>query len=209
MNPIFPFAVAVTNFGESTVVLSTAIAVSGWFWLSQQRQLAVLWLFSIGGCAVTMILLKLSFLTCGHLVLEGTVHTPSGHSSMAAFFYGAAALTVGRLSPPAAKHQKLMMAVAFLFALAIGLSRIVIHAHSPQEVVVGLLIGFLWLAGFAFVLRRVQPSVEMPPTSVIFLLAAIYGGLLTITMIGRHVSVEGYLWHVSKVLQIRWDVCTP
>jgi len=207
MNPIFPLAMAVTNFGESTVVLSTAMAVSFWFWLSRQRQLAVLWLLVIGGCAASMVALKLGFLTCGQLVLGGVVHTPSGHSSMAALFYGAAALTVGRLSPPAARHQTLMVATALLFALTIGLSRIVIHAHSPQEVVAGLLVGFGWLACFALLLRRVRPSIEMPPTAVLCLLGAIYAGLLTLAMVGEHMSVEGLLDHIAHLLQTRWNVC--
>lgn len=207
MVPIFPLAMAVTNFGESTVVLSTSIAVSCWFWLSHQRQLAVLWLMAIGGCAVTMVVLKLSFLTCGHLVLDGTVHTPSGHSSMAALFYGAAALTVGRLSPPTVKHRPLMMAGAFLFALLIGISRVVVHAHTPQEVVVGLSVGFAWLVCFALILRRVRPSVAMPPTWVLVMLGLIYAGLLTLTMVGEHMTMEGLLWHIAHLLHTRWDVC--
>lgn len=207
MVPIFPLAMAVTNFGESTVVLSTSVAVSGWFWLSHQRQLAVLWLMAVGGCAATMVVLKLGFLTCGHLVLDGTVNTPSGHSSMAALFYGAAALTVGQLSPPAAKHRPLMMAAAFLFALLIGVSRVVVHAHSPQEVVVGLSVGFAWLACFALLLRRVRPSAAMPPARVLVVLGLIYAGLLTLTMVGEHMSVEGVLGHIAHLLHTRWDVC--
>jgi membrane-associated phospholipid phosphatase len=203
----FPLAMVVTNFGESVVVLSTATAVSAWFWLSRQRELAVLWLLALGGCAVTMVALKIGFLTCGHFVFDGTVRTPSGHSSMAALFYGAAALTIGRISPPAAKHRHLMLAAAFLFALIIGLSRVVIHAHTPQEVVVGLSVGFAWLAGFALLLRRVRPSAEMPPTYVLLLLGLLYGGLLTLTMVGEHMTLEKILWHVAHLLHTRWDVC--
>ena len=203
----FPLAMAVTDFGESTVLLSTTLAVSGWFWLSRQRQLAIVWLLAVGGCAATMVLLKLTFLTCGDLVLGGTVHTPSGHSSMAALFYGAAALTIERLSPPAARHRNAMLIAAFLFALLIGFTRIVVHAHSPQEVMVGLAVGFVWLAGFALLLHRTHATASMPPTAVLCLLAILYGGLLTLSMTGEHMSVEGMLAHFAHLLQTRWDVC--
>lgn len=198
---------AVTNFGESMVVVSTAVAVSAWFWLSHQRQLATLWLLAIGGCAATMVVVKLFFLTCGDLLVGGLLHTPSGHSSMAALFYGAAALTAERILPPAAKHRTLMLIAAFIFALVIALSRIVIHAHSVPEVLAGLLVGFAWLGCFALMLRRVDSSVQMPPAPVLWLLAAIYGGLLTLTMVGEHMTVEGVLHHVAYLLHARWEVC--
>jgi membrane-associated phospholipid phosphatase len=207
MTSLFPWAMALTNFGESTVVFSTAMAISGWFWLSHQRQLAALWLLAIGGCAVSMVVLKLIFLTCGHLVLDGSLRTPSGHSSMAALFYGAAALTVERILPTAARHRTLMTAGAFIFALLIAFSRIVIHAHSLSEVVTGLLVGFVWLCCFALMLGRVRASVQMPPTFVLCLLATLYGGLLALTMLGEHMTVEGLLNHVADLLQTRWDVC--
>lgn len=205
----FPLAMAVTDFGESMVIMSTTLAVSAWFWLNLQRRLAILWLLAIGGCAASMVVLKLAFLTCGHLVLDGMVRTPSGHSSMAALFYGAAALTVGRLSPPAARHRLWMVSAAFLFALAIGVSRIIVHAHSPQEVVVGLAVGFSWLIGFSLLLPHTHASAKMPPLGILCLLAVLYGGLLTLTMAGEHMSVEGVLFHIAHLLQTRWDVCTP
>jgi len=208
MTAYFSLAMAITDFGESTVLLSTAIAASCWFWLSRQRQLALIWLFSVGGCAVSMLAFKLAFLTCGHLVLGGTVHTPSGHSAMSALFYGAAALTVQRLIPQAARHPILLQTIAVLMALAIGASRVVVHAHSPQEVIVGLAVGFAWLGVFAWLLRNAGPSVTMPPAAVLCALGLLYGGLLTMTMIGQHMTVEGVLFHVARVLNLRWGVCT-
>ena len=207
MTAFFSLAMAITDFGESTVLLSTAIAASCWFWLSRQRQLALIWLFAVGGCAVTMLAFKLAFLTCGHLVLGGMVHTPSGHSAMSALFYGASALTIQRFVPQAARHPIPLQTVAVLMALAIGASRVVVHAHSPQEVIIGLAVGFAWLGVFASLLRMVGPSLAMPPAAVLCLLGLLYGGLLTMTMIGQHMTVEGVLFHVARLLNLRWGVC--
>jgi membrane-associated phospholipid phosphatase len=208
MTAFFSLAMAITDFGESTVLLSTAIAASCWFWLSRQRQLALIWLFAVGGCAVTMVVFKLGFLTCGHLVLGGTVNTPSGHSAMSALFYGAAALTALRLSPHLARHPILVQVMAILMALAIGASRVVVHAHSPQEVIIGLAVGFAWLGFFAQLLRPISASVAMPPAGALCVLGLLYGGLLTISMVGEHVTVEGLLYHVARLLSLRWGVCT-
>lgn len=207
MSQLFPYAMAITDFGESTVLLSTTVAAAGCFWLIRQRKLAILWLLAIGGCAASMLVLKLAFLTCGNLVLAGTVHTPSGHSSMSAIFYGAAALTVGRFSPALAHRRILVTLGAILFAVLIGVTRVVVHAHSPQEVVVGLTVGFSWLTGFALLLRRIGPSAEMPPVALLILVAVLYGGLLAITMTGEHVTVEGLLAQMAHLLQLRWNVC--
>ena len=207
MTGFFSLAMAITDLGESTVLLSTALAASCWFWLSRQRQLALIWLFAVGGCGATMLVFKLGFLTCGHLVLNGTVHTPSGHSAMSALFYGAAALTAQRLAPQMARHSVLLQATGVLMALAIGASRVVVHAHTPQEVVVGLTIGFAWLGVFAWLLRKTEPSMAMPPAAVLCVLGLLYGGLLFITMLGQHMTVEGLLFHVARLLNLRWGVC--
>jgi len=208
MTAFFSLAMAITDLGESTVLLSTAMVASCWFWLSRQRQLALIWLFAVGGCAVTMLVLKVAFLTCGHLVLGGTVTTPSGHSAMSALFYGAAALTAQRLAPQMARHSILLQVIAVLMALAIGASRVVVHAHSPQEVIVGLAVGFAWLGVFALLLRQVGPSLAMPPAAVLCILGLLYGGLLTMTMVGQHMTVEAVLYHVARLLNLRWGVCT-
>lgn len=208
MSPFLSLAMAVTDLGESSVLITTAIAASGWFWMRRQRHLAFLWLFAVGGCAAAMLALKLSFLTCGHYVLAGTVHTPSGHSAMSALFYGAAALTLAKLSPHAARHPLLLQIVALAVPLAIGISRVVVHAHTPQEVMVGLAVGFAWLALFAKALGAVAPSAAEPPASALVLLGLLYTGLLAVTMAGRHMTVEGLLFRIAYHIHHHWNVCT-
>ena len=208
MSYLLPLAEIVTDLGESSVLISTAIAASGWFWMNRQRPLALLWLFTIGGCAATMVVLKLSFMTCGHSVLDGTVRTPSGHSAMSALFYGAAALTIRKLSPRAAPHALSLQAAALAISLLIGVSRVIVHAHTPQEVVIGLATGFAWMALFAGLLRGVEPSASMPPVPVLVLLGILYSGLLALTMAGQRMPIEGVLFSVSFALRTHWNVCT-
>jgi len=199
---------AITDLGESSVLLSTVIAACGWFWINHQRHLAHLWLIAVGGCAVTMLVLKLCFLSCGQFVLGGMVLTPSGHSAMSALFYGAAALTIGKLSARAAEHKRLLQGVGLLLPLVIGATRVVVHAHTPQEVAVGLAVGFAWLALFARQLPTTEASAPQPPPVVLGLLGLVYAGLLAVTMTGEHMTVEDLLYRAADAVHVQWGVCT-
>jgi len=199
---------AITDLGESSVLLSTVIAACGWFWLNHQRHLAHLWLLAAGGCAVTMLVLKLGFLSCGQFVPGAMVLTPSGHSAMSALFYGAAALTIGKLSARAARHPLLLRSIGLLLPLVIGATRVVVHAHTPQEVAVGLAVGFAWLALFARQLPTTEASAPQPPAAVLGLLGLVYAGLLALTMTGEHMTVEDLLYRAADVVHLQWGVCT-
>jgi membrane-associated phospholipid phosphatase len=207
-SPLFPLAMAITDFGESSVLLPTAILASGWFWISHHRRLALVWLFTVGGCALSMMGFKLIFLTCGQYLLGEAVQTPSGHTALSTLFYGAAALTIERISPATARHRTAIFLGALGFALAIGVSRILVNAHTEGEVIIGLMVGSAWLAVFALLLRHGEREIEMPPLAVMLTLAVIYGGLLAVSMAGRHMNVEGVLRHVAWVIHHRLDVCT-
>lgn len=207
-SPFFPLAMAITDFGESSVLLPTAMLASGWFWISHHRRLTIVWLLAMGGCSLSMMAFKIIFLTCGHYLLGDLVQTPSGHTAISTLFYGAAALTIERVSPATARHRTAIFVGALIFAFAIGISRILVNAHTPGEVIIGLTVGGIWLAIFATLLRHSGPALEMPPLAVMISLGVIYGGLLAISMAGRHMSVEGVLRHVAWALHYHLDVCT-
>jgi hypothetical protein len=207
MNAADSVAMAVTNLGESMVLISTALAAAAWLWLSRQRHLALCWLLAVGGCAATMMALKLGFLTCGALVLDGAIRTPSGHTAMASIFYGAAAITGGHLAAPLRRRRRALIGAALALALAVGLSRLEISAHNPPEVAVGLLVGLGWLCGFAVLTRR-DGAVPPPPPAILAAIALLYGGLLAVGMTGEHVSAEGVLGQIAHLLNAR-GVCAP
>ena len=208
MPPLHSLVIAITDLGESSVLLSTVIAACGWFWLNHQRHLAHLWLLAAGGCAVTMLVLKLGFLSCGQFVPGAMVLTPSGHSAMSALFYGAAALTIGKLSARAARHPLLLRSIGLALPLAIGATRVVVHAHTPQEVAIGLAVGFAWRILFARQLPTTEASAPQPPAAVLGLLGLLYGGLLAVTMTGEHMTVESLLYRVADAVHVHWGVCT-
>ena len=86
-----------------------------------------------------MLAAKLALLGCA--VPGAALNSPSGHTAAAAYVYGGMAALAWRM--------RLFPAVATGVAIAalFGLSRIMVHAHSLAEVVVGGAVGVAVLAG--------------------------------------------------------------
>ena len=141
----------ITHFGDLTVTSLAAIAIAAWLLAEGEQRLAIWWsgLF-LGGLAVVA-LTKMAFIGWGigiH-VLDFTGF--SGHSMRATavipvLFY----LMLHRAASPLRAWGVL---AGFALAILIGVSRLVLHAHSVSEVVSGTLLGglvsasFMWVAG--------------------------------------------------------------
>jgi membrane-associated phospholipid phosphatase len=68
---------------------------------------------------------------------------PSGHSTAAGAFFGAFSLLIPRLRP-----------LFLVLALMIGVSRVIVGAHYPSDVAVGLLLGMWTAMAFAFIFAK-------------------------------------------------------
>ena len=75
-----------------------------------------------------------------HLVNVYSLSFPSGHSANAMMLYVTLALTL----PENGRHKHRWLIAAFLLALLIGLSRVLLGVHWPSDVVGGWSFGLLW-----------------------------------------------------------------
>jgi undecaprenyl-diphosphatase len=75
---------------------------------------------------------------------------PSGHATAAATFFGAVIYLAGSLRPPA---RTWVRALAGLAIVLVGLSRVMLRAHWPSDVIGGIALG-LALASAAALLAR-------------------------------------------------------
>lgn len=75
---------------------------------------------------------------------------PSGHATAAAAFFGAVIYLAGSLRPPT---RTAVRALAALAILLVGLSRVILRAHWPSDVIGGIALG-LALASAAALLAR-------------------------------------------------------
>jgi len=130
-----------TDFADQAVILPLVMAIAVTLFL-QWRRGAIAWIVVTGGTFATMLILKLGFLACS----QGYLRTPSGHVAAATVVAGGLAMLLMRW-----RHS--VLPLALLAAIVIGVSRIVLGAHSLIEVNVGATVGLigagalLWIAG--------------------------------------------------------------
>ncbi|PRY16535.1 undecaprenyl-diphosphatase [Pontibacter ummariensis] len=106
------------------------------------------------------------------LVEASGLSFPSGHSMVAASFYGLLIYLIWKnVRPPAWRNT--LVAFLVIFVLLIGFSRIYLRVHYATDVLAGFSAGFLWVVIGISVLRRIEmvskkeldPIVEEEPAT--------------------------------------------
>jgi membrane-associated phospholipid phosphatase len=150
-----------TRLGEIQILLPAALlALFAMVRHVQSRTLAVRWLVCLMIGALLTTASKIAFIGWGVGSAEFNFTGISGHAMFSAAIYP---LLLGTLlSQLAPRAQMLAVALGFGLALVVGISRIVVGAHSLSEVVAGLLLGSMVSA---MALTRAElPRFAMGPT---------------------------------------------
>lgn len=178
---------ALTYLGNvRTIVALTLVAVIVAL-LGRRRLDAVLVVFTVVGSGLFFEAVKLLVhrprppLEDARIV-QGGFSFPSGHSTIAATFYGTLAFLLIRLlrSEPL---RVLIGVVAGLLIAAIGLSRIYLGVHYPSDVLAGWAAGALWVVLLVLAERiwNMHPRIALPPWRRVA--AALAGPLLTLAAV--------------------------
>jgi membrane-associated phospholipid phosphatase len=80
---------------------------------------------------------------------------PSGHATAAATFFGAVIYLAGSLRPPA---RTWVRALAGLAIVLVGLSRVMLRAHWPSDVIGGVALGLALASAAALLARPARPA---------------------------------------------------
>ncbi|MEP7186437.1 MAG: phosphatase PAP2 family protein [Rhodanobacter sp.] len=183
--------VDVTALGDSAVILPCVCVIALWLLLSvSTRGLVWRWLLLVAAVAGLVIASKLGFMVWG-LSLPGLQFTGlSGHTAMAAVMWPALfALLAGRAG---GAWRGCGAALGVLLAAAIAWSRVVLHAHSVSEVVLGGTIGVAFALWF---LWRYGPQWRLPWSPLIALLPLL---LVLPFVYGRRFPTQDILVTVAK-----------
>ncbi len=135
---MMPYAQFVTDFGDQAVLLPLAAGVALVFALAGWRRGTMAWVAAVAGTLALMLVLKLCFLACGHILPGDPIHSPSGHTAAGAAIYGGLLAVAARL---ATGHGRWTLACALLAALVIGASRLALGVHTGLEVALGGAVG--------------------------------------------------------------------
>ena len=109
-------------------VLAAGLVLMGW------RRGALAWLAAMAGVAGVMLLLKLGFAAAGGV---GGIYSPSGHVAVAGVVAGGA----WSLSRATRWRTSAALLTALLAATGIGVTRILLGAHSVAEVLTAVPVG--------------------------------------------------------------------
>lgn len=168
--------VLLTDFADQAVLLPVAAAVAlallaqGWW-----RGVAA-WGLCVGATLGAMLVLKLIFAACPE---AAWLHSPSGHTAASgAVAGGLFGLLAVRLCPRLGWLAVAGLALAV--AVPIGVSRVVLGAHSVAEVLLGGTVGIAGALGFTLLAGPPPPAVRLRWTALAAIAAVVlaYGGHL-------------------------------
>ncbi|KAB8146138.1 phosphatase PAP2 family protein [Raoultella planticola] len=149
----------VSFFGDSTVLLPSSAAVFMVLFLRRpSRQIAWQWglLFGITGAIVSAS--KLAFMGWGIGIRELDFTGFSGHTALSTAFWPIFLWLLCARGSVALRRTAMVM--GYLLAGLVGYSRLAIHAHSPSEVIAGLLLGACGSALFLLMQRNSSRAVD-------------------------------------------------
>lgn len=143
-----------TYFGDSMLLLPSAIVLAFALLYNTSRLAPVFyWLVSFGTAGLVVSISKVLFL--GFLIGSARYNFTgfSGHTTMSTTFWPIFFWFIARGF--SFKRPLLWVALGYLFALTIAYSRLVLHAHSPSEVICGFLLGCCCSLFFLAMQRKV------------------------------------------------------
>lgn len=152
----------VTSIGSPALLVM--IALLGFLWVASHRDRAAAWFVGAAGFGA----MGLSFLLkaiygrprppfASAYVLETSPSFPSGHSLMTAALLPAVAIVFLRQDSAPDDHSR-FLAFAVVIALLVGLTRVVLGAHYPSDVLAGWSVGFAWVLICRAMMLRVDDS---------------------------------------------------
>ena len=155
-------------------------------------------------CLLATLVAKLAFHACGSEIPAFGIESPSGHASFSAVFYGCLALIVAAGRP---LWQRTGIYVgAALFVLLVGVSRVVVEAHTLPDVIAGTSIGMLAILVFQ-ALRGPSQLLVIPHRALTLSIPASAVLALTILIFARHWTPEGLIEIVGLRLDRFFGVC--
>ncbi len=146
-----------TYFGDSMLLIPTAVIIALILpWKSDKRRTVWYWIMAFGLAGLVVSVSKILFLGFGIGSARFNFTGFSGHSAMSATLWPVMLwLISGRWS---SRWRVFAIGVGYVIPLMVGLSRLVIHAHSISEVLTGLLLGFT--LSTAFLLSQRQTALK-------------------------------------------------
>jgi membrane-associated phospholipid phosphatase len=166
----------ITDFGDTAVTVPLIALVLVFLAITRQWRPAIGWALAILGCGASIGAIKALLIGCGYRTSVAGVVSPSGHAAMSTAVYGSLVVIIAA-GMPLRYRVPLFFAVALLI-LAIAVSRTILGAHTPTEVIVGAMIGVAAIVAFRFLAAPLPADlpVRWLGAASLLLIALLHGG---------------------------------
>ncbi|SAK92524.1 PA-phosphatase-like phosphoesterase [Caballeronia hypogeia] len=200
--------ISITALGSVGVMGPVALIVAAWLALGYRWKYACAWLGLLGAASGLVALSKIAFIGWGigvrHLDFTGF----SGHALMSTGVLPVAIFVA--LLPARGAIRAAGVAVGLMLGMWVGVSRVVLNAHSVSEVVAGCALGAVVALAFVWFAWRAE-SGKLSPTPVVASLAAVVVALHGMPVPTQHWLTEialGLSGHERPFVRASWRAKT-
>jgi membrane-associated phospholipid phosphatase len=144
----------VTQLGNALWLLPAAAVLAAWLWLGGARRMAWGWAACFGLAVLLVLASKIAFLGFGIGIRSLDFTGISGHATVATAVFTMLLYVWPRSR--AAWVPRLAVAAGMAIGLAVGVSRLVLRAHSLSEVLAGCALGAVAALAAIAVGRRLR-----------------------------------------------------
>lgn len=144
----------ITNYGGINMMAPAAVAITAWLVSARAWRLAVWWLALFTTGLAVVVASKIAFFGWGMGIRSLDFTGFSGHSMRATAVVPVLFFLLLQKAPPLARATGVLLGL--LFGVMVGISRLVLHAHSVSEAVAGCMLGALISFGFIRILSAEQ-----------------------------------------------------
>lgn len=141
----------ITHLGDSSVLVPGAALIAIWLLLEHRTRLFWYWSILLTSALALVAGSKIAFFACGFGIQALNFTGFSGHSTFSTALWPVAALLL--VQRQRNWVQVLGVGAGYVLALLIGASRLVLHFHSPAEVLAGCMLGALVSISFILLAR--------------------------------------------------------
>jgi membrane-associated phospholipid phosphatase len=140
----------ITHFGDITITAFAAVAIAVWLLAEGEQRLASWWSILFAAGIGMVVATKIAFIGWGIGIKAIDFAGFSGHAMRATAVMPVLFYLMLERAPRSLRALGALCGL--LFGLAVGVSRLEVHAHSVSEVVFGWIlgaavsVGFLWVA---------------------------------------------------------------
>jgi membrane-associated phospholipid phosphatase len=185
----------ITDIADQAVILPLVLAIGIALLTQRWYRGAAAWALTIVATFATVLALKLVFLACATSFGVADIRTPSGHVA-------AATVVTGGLAALLLRQRASVLPIAILAAIVVGVSRLVLGAHSLPEVVIGAAVGLAGALALLLLAGRPPPALDGRRIAVVAV-------AIVLVFHGVHFPAEAHIRATALRVAHIFAVCQP